>query len=473
MRSESERAYQDGGMVNEIIERSTDPTPGENLSQMIIKNRDDAMARLRAGQDAIAQRRAQQQQRDESSKWLALAEGMLSPTRTGSFGESIGQTAGLMRQEQEIARGHEGERIQEEMLLAQQEGDIQEDYIDQLQAQARIDASGYSGEYSRTRPIGTDKLYPHPEDPTRLARGQQIWDPDIEVPKFNDDGTPMLDENGEQVVSLGDTRIQWLETRGPDGSIPFAASPLEVERTRQLEMARGLAAAEVTRISNDIQGGRDAFPMIRKYEDTMALMRQVEREGRGTGGYVALLQGMAEWFGVNTEEVTQMGALRNRLGQAVLEGLKHFPGQISEGERIYMESLESGLGKPLGVNMELLEEGLRIQRERYVRGLIAARHIGSDFDLRQMGVDPDAPPGTPSAGSQEGARQNLPGSTQANPLDTVPGGAAPPAGTWIRLPDGSVRKYPGLPEGELPPEGLILNLNELNLTQAPAASPGG
>ena len=458
MRSEVERAFQDGGMVNEIIERSTDPTPGENLSQMIIRNRDDAMARLRAGREAIASRRAEQQKQDESSKWLAFAQGMLSPTRTGGFGETLGTTAGLVRQEQELARGHEGERIQEEALLLEQEGQIQEDYISQLQAQARIQAQGYAGEYSRTRPIGTDKLYPHPEDRTKLARGQQIWDPDIPVPKFNDDGTPMLDENGEQVIGYGDTRLTWIEARGPDGSIPFAASPLEVERARQLALNKELGAAEGERINNDIQSGRDAWPMIQKFERAMGLLKQVEREGRGTGGYVELMQKFAEWWGVDTSEVTTMGEIRHALGQAVLDGLKHFPGQISEGERKYMERLETGLAKPLGVNMGILEEGLRIQRNRLRRGLVAARFVGSPIDLLAMGIDPNAPPGTAPAGSIEGARTQVAGSTRNNPIVVGPGIPMPPAGTWIQLPppSGEVRRWEGLPENEVSPDELVL-----------------
>lgn len=464
VRSESERAYQDGGMVNEIIERSTNPEPGENLSQMIIRNRDDAMARLRAGQDAIAQRRAAQQQRDESSRWLALAQGMLSPTQTGGFGESLGTTAGLLRQEQEMARGHEGERIEEEMLLAKQEGDIQDDYIDQLQAQQRIEKEVNQGEYSRARPIGVAQLVPHPEDPSKLARVQQIWRPQLEEQAKDGSGQPMFDENGEPIMRRGVTEWQYVDEVGPDGSIPFAASALETERAREIALQRGLGEDLANRINEDIVGGRAAWPVIQKYEITMALMEEVEAEGLGTGGWVDLLQNVSEWWGVDSEGVTRMGELRNRLGQAVLEGLQHFPGQISEGERKYMERLESGIGHSLGVNMALIEEGLRVYRQIYRRGLAAAREIGSNYDLLQMGIDPNAPPGTAPAASPQGRDQRVPGSTKNNPLDAV-AGAPPPAGTWIRLPNGDVMRYPGAGE-EVPPAGL-------QLTQAPAVSTGG
>ncbi len=473
MRAEVERAYQGGGLaaataeeedfvgpalpVNEIIARTTGAGPKPSLAEIaagerrqeIIQNRDDALARLRAGQAAVAERRARQQRQDESARWMAFAQGMLSPTRTGGFGESIGTTAGLMRQEMELSRQHEAERIEEEMLLAQQEYDIRKDYTQQLQTEARIAAAGYKGEYSRRRPIGVPKLVPHPEDPTRDAYVQMMWDPEVVVQAKGDDGKPLFDENGEPVMKTGDVVSEFVDSPGPDGSIPFAISRLDVERQKRIEFETGLAGAGADRINNDIQAGRDAWPMVQKLEKAMGLLEQVRNQGQGTGGYVALLQNMAEWFGVDTSEVTTVGEIRNMLGQQVLNGLKHFPGQISEGERMYMERLETSLAKPAGVNLALLEEGLRVERARLRKGIFAARKYGiPGIDLPAMGVDPNAAPGTPAAGSAEGARQNVPGSTKQNPIDVVPGMPPPPAGTWIRLPNDVVRRYQGDPNAE-------------------------
>jgi len=483
MRAESERAYQGGGLaaatekeeqmmgpvlpVNEIVARTTGPGPQKSLAEIaagerrqeIIQNRDDALARLRAGQQGIKDRRVRQQQADESARWLAFAQGMLAPTRTGGFGESIGTTAGLMRQESELARQHEGERIEEEMLLAQQEYDIRKDYTDQLQTEARIAAAGYKGEYSQRRPIGTAHLIPHPEDSTRDARVQQMWDPEIVVQRKDQDGNLLFDEAGEPIMTTGDVVYEYIDVPGEDGSIPFAISRLDVERQRRIEFETGLAGHEVDRINNDIQGGRDAWPMVQKLEKATKLLEQVRNQGQGTGGYVALLQNMAEWFGVDTSEVTTIGEIRNMLGQQVLNGLKHFPGQISEGERMYMEKLETSLAKPAGVNLALLEEGLRVERTRLRKGIFAARKYGiPGLDLPAMGIDPNAAPGTAPAGSAEGARQNVPGSTRQNPIDVSPGMPPPAAGTWIRLPNGVVRRYQGDPDAArsgVPEEAIV------------------
>ena len=72
MRTEVEQAYQDGGdvygppepetaiPVNQLIERVVDPKPGQNLQSMIIEHRDQALERLRAGQDSMQQRHVDQ-----------------------------------------------------------------------------------------------------------------------------------------------------------------------------------------------------------------------------------------------------------------------------------------------------------------------------------------------------------------------------------------------------------------------------
>ncbi len=430
MRAEVEQAYADGGQaltVDQIVGRTTDPGPTSSLKSMIIKNRDDALARLRAGQVKIAERRSSQQRADESSRWLAFAQGMLAPTQTGGFGESLGAAAGLLREEGEFAREHEGERIAEEQMFAAQQSDIERQFMQDELARARIEKQGRLGEYATRRPVGTAQLLEHPENPNRFARAQEIWDPDAIDPVTG---------------AKGSITVQWLDPPGKDGSIPYASSPYDLQRRSELEFQLGLEAAKADRTNNDIMGGREAYPVIEKYERLMTLMREVERTGVGTGGWVDLLQGASEWFGVNTKEVTTLGMLRHGLGQAVLLGLKNFPGQISEGERKYMEKLETGLAKPLGVNMALIEEGLRIQRRRYRRGVAAARKYGMELDLAAMGITAERPEGLMTPGI-EAAPSAAPGSSQQNPIVVGPGVPEPNIGDWVRRPDGKIYPYEG------------------------------
>jgi len=423
----------------------TKPT---STRELIDIHREQQLQKLKGGQERIAARRAEQQKKDEQARWFALAQGMLAPTKTGGFGESLGATAGLLRQEQELSRRGMKDVLAEETLLAGQEADVGGEYIAQLQAQERIEKPGAGGRYTSGRtPVGVAGLFAHPEDPNRDARAQPVWDAGKEEPQFNDDGTPMLDENGEPVVKLGGIELEFLDT-GPDGSIPFAMSPYDVARQQQLAMVGGFTPDQMKRVSNDIEGGREAWVMIPNLEKTLALMEEVQESGVGSGGWVALVQGMQNWFGVDTEGVADLGVLQNKLGQAVLNGLKHFPGQISEGERKYMEQLETGLSKAGVVNIALLRDGLEIQRKRWKRGVDAAKGLGkaapmlADFmniDLKAMGYDPENPDRAP-VGTFESVKRNEPGSTKQNPLVVGPGMARPPVGTWIQLPNGDVRK---------------------------------
>ena len=457
MRAEVEQAYRDGGgvtTVDEILEDITpDPMPQTKPTgtrELIDIHREQQLQKLKGGQERIAARRAEMQKKDEQARWFALAQGMLSPTKTGGFGESLGTTAGLLRQEQELARQGTGDLLKEEMLLAGQEADVGSDYIAQLQAQERIERPSASGRYQSGRtPVGIPGLFPHPDDPNRDMRAQEVWDADKEVPQFNDDGTPMLDENGQPVIKLGAPELVPLAV-GPDGSIPYATSQYDVERQMHLSQVKGFTDAQITRVSNDIEGARDAWKIIPNMERTLALMKD-RRNAPGTGGWVALVQGMQEWFGVDTQGVTDLGVLRNKLGQAVLLGLKHFPGQISEGERKYMESLEMSLSKPAGVNIALLEDGLRIQTERWKRGRDSALEVSErapliadlmGLDLKAMGIDPANPTASP-IGSFDTVQRNEPGSSKQNPIDWADLKDAPPVGTWVTLPSGEVRKYRG------------------------------
>jgi len=397
---------------------ATDPPPG-GIQELARMNREAAIQRLRAGQQALAERRKKREQDDETARWLALAEGMLAPTRTGAFGENIGMAAGALRGEVQSAREADEFYISEEANMLAQEGIIESQYLDDLM-RARALEKQRTGEYGTRRPTGAPALYTHPENPDWLARGQAVWDPD----KINEDGT------------TGGMDIEWLEERGADGSIPRAMHALDVERRGQLEMITGITKGAVDRANDDIVMGREAHDLIQPFERALYLLDRVGEGGPGTGGWVNLMQHMSEWLGDSGETVSDLGELRNLLGRQVLDGLKHFPGQISEGERKFMESLETALSKPEGVNRRLLETGIRRMNLRRDRGIKAARDFGQDRDLLAMGIDPNAPEASqvPPGSQVSGGK----GSSRDNPIDVVAGMPKPAVGSWVRLPNGTV-----------------------------------
>ncbi len=72
------------------------PTPGKAPAMPV----SEATSALSAARDRLMKQR----EPDKSAQWLAMAQGMLAPTKTGGFGESLGRTAGLVAEARETER---------------------------------------------------------------------------------------------------------------------------------------------------------------------------------------------------------------------------------------------------------------------------------------------------------------------------------------------------------------------------------
>lgn len=400
--------------------------PGiSGLREMATLNRAGALARLRAGQERISGRRAERQKEDERARWLALAQGMLAPTRTGGFGESLGQSAGLLRQEAERRRRGEEEMIEMEMNLADQERGIESDYIKSM--------AGLMGGEAALRPttVGTENLVPHPDDPTQFAYVQQWRDPATGESKF--EYVTIEDPNtGEQII-------------------PRAIDKLDAQIQAGVTAAREAAEGRMDRSNADIEMGRAAYAKIGQFETGLELLDQLEAQGGSTGGVQALMLKFANLFGVNDPTVTTMGAVNRYLGEQVLEGLQHFQGQLSNMELGYMIDLESGIKKGTDINRALLQRGISILRGQHRRGIAAATSrtdyggfLGSPSDFAALGIDDinaylggtgyDSQFGeTPTQGAigAGGLEIGRPGSTADNPIPLTSGMDRPPSGAYV------------------------------------------
>ena len=232
MRTEVEQAYQDGGDVmgspdfdvsEKIVERTTNPGAGTGLTQIILQGRQDALERLKAGQARIEERRAQQQKRAQQEKWFALAQGMLAPTQTGGFGESLGTTAGLMQQQSQMAAQQEAAIEEQAMASQQQQDEIEAQMIDQLLEQDAIAA--------RRESTG--------------AKGKDIHGRIQTMVKPSDRDKPIAEQELIFGVTLqrpdGSWRLEPL--KGPDGEYQIAADRLEPARAAALEAGSPLPQA--------------------------------------------------------------------------------------------------------------------------------------------------------------------------------------------------------------------------------------
>jgi len=102
-------AYNRGGLAMAVggdVEEDEDDAP---LTKQLMTGAEPTLSTSAAvsALETARTRLMEQRRPDKSAQWLALAQGMLSPTKTGSFGEAVGTTAGLLGK----ARATEKKRI--------------------------------------------------------------------------------------------------------------------------------------------------------------------------------------------------------------------------------------------------------------------------------------------------------------------------------------------------------------------------
>lgn len=392
MRAEVERTYQNGGdvmgpphepeeaiPVNQLIERVVDPTPGQNLQSMIIEHRDQALERLRAGQDAMQTRHAEQRKESQRAKWFSLAQGMLSPTKTGGFGESLGTTAGLMRQESALRQQQEQSMAEEAMAYAEQEQEIGTGAIEQL---TEVEEAQYrAGQASRPRVAGQTKIYN--QDDLRAFRAGE------ENPAT---GEPWKRE---------DMRINWVNAKlMPDGSTQYeiAGAPGEepfqvVDAKSDPNLAALLASATkagtlgTENIIMDARAGLDVMESVRGYQKASILLQNLANDPSGLREKVRTF---ASFLGLSKELVpdnVSLARLQGLFGEQVLNDLGRLTGTKSNFEYKKVEANNANLGENVEANMGLVMDSLAaLQRvidegERAAGALTGVPGINQEYML--------------------------------------------------------------------------------------------
>ena len=367
MRAEVERAYQGGGLaavageeeettapsitVDQIVSRTTDPGPEQSLTSMIIQNKDQAMARLRAGREQISSRRAKAQQREAQDRWLAFGQAMLTPSRTGGIGENIGMAAGALREER--ARSAQAEAAYDEQLddLAAQEIAAEADAIDQLLTQAGH-ASGAKGIHGaiKTMVPSEDRNLPVAEQ--RLVFGTM---------ELQEDGAwelvPKRDKEGHYYLAA-------------DNMDPARAAAL-IKATEEAERKAGRGqlmideAYEFRTPLNDVRRAND----ILENADTI-----IE-----TSGFQALKNRVANWVGVDLGDTVDLTELQMIAARDYLEKLERLKGNTSDRDVREMKGISVGLGMNTTANYRQLRKMEKIYATAIRRGIREA-YQSKDFD---------------------------------------------------------------------------------------------
>ncbi len=340
MRAEVEQAYQVGGdvddedgfdpaiTVDQIVARTTNPGAGQSLQSMIIQNRDQALARLRSGQEKIAERRTRQQKSDESARWLAFAQGMLAPTRTGGFGETLGKTAGLLREEN--ARAAESEAFADEKLdlLVAQEIAIEAKAIDQLLTQV--------GHGNRAKGIhGTIQTMVNPADRGKPPAQQELV---FGVMKIQDDGA---------------WEMEALQDK--DGNYFEPASKMDPARAAALITAAEAAQAQEGRGQLMIDEAYSYRGPMRNVRRANAIFENAETIIE-TSGVQVLKNRLANFLGINFGDTVELTELQMRVAQDYMDKLIKLKGNTSDRDIQEMKGISVGMGMNSTANYRMLRE---------------------------------------------------------------------------------------------------------------------
>ena len=361
MRAEVEQAYQEGGSADlgiedEIVERTTQPGAGTGLTQIILQGRQDALDRLKAGQARIEERRAQQQKRAQQEKWFALAQGMLSPTRTGGFGESLGTTAGLMQQQSQMAAQQEATIEEQAMASQTQQDEIEAQMIDQLLEQDAI-AARRSTAAGKSELHGRIQTMVKPEDRDKPKAEQELV--------FG----VALDRPGGPVMEA---------LRGPDGEYQIAADRLEPARAAAIIEASERAKAAEGRSQGMIAeayGYKVPLIDIRRANE---IFENAEVEIK-TSGIQAFKNKVAIVLGLDFGDTVELTELQMVVAQSYLQRLADLKGPASDRDVREMKGISVTIGTNATANYRQLKKMEAIYSRGMQRG-IRESYQTSDMD---------------------------------------------------------------------------------------------
>lgn len=362
MRAEVEQAYQEGGSADldiseEIVERTTRPGVGTSLTQMILQGRQDALDRLKAGQARIEERRVQQQKRAQQEKWFALAQGMLAPTRTGGFGESLGTTAGLMQQQSQMAASQEAAIEEQAMASQTQQDELEAQMIDQLLKQETIEqrreAAGATGDESLH---GRVQTMLHPDD-----RDKEIADQRLVF------GVTLDRPSGPILEPL----------KGPDGEYQIAAD--------RLEPARAAAIIQASERAKAAEGRSQAFiAKAYSYRTPLLDIRRANELLEGadklkTSGIQNLKTRLANFLGIDFGDTVDLSELQMRIAQDYLQRLSDLKGPASDRDVSEMQSISVSLRGNTTANYRQLKK-MEFIYARSVKEGIRSAYKTKDYD---------------------------------------------------------------------------------------------
>ena len=357
--------------VGELVSRTTDPKPGQSITSMILQHKQESMDLLRDGRSRIAERRAAQAKADNRNKWLSLAQGMLAPTRTGSFGESLGASAGLLRQESELRSKHAQGFGEEESGYDAAEMDAKGQSIDQLIA---MDKAGRN-RFGQTT-VGGPETAVHPDDVNNGPENQRL----VLAQAYQDPNADNMDES-----------IQTVFLKDENGEYILAADRTDPTRMGAITRAQERAQQEETRSQTTIGDALIAHGSMYDINRAMSILEQVDPTTISTSGINKLKNTVANILGVSFGDTEDLTELQMIIADNYLKRLADLKGSSSNTELREMKSISANIGQNATANYRALVRMKNLYGRIIRRGLREADQRGNVDNMRDMwpAYDPD------------------------------------------------------------------------------------
>ncbi len=345
------------------------PDPLEELRGMATMNRDTAMARLRQSRENLAERRTKQERRAAQDKWLALASAMLSPTRTGAFGENLGMAAEGIMGARALGAQQEQAMADEEARLLDAEFRVAGDYYDAL-----TNLQGFKST-SRARVIGTTTAI----DPAQLdaVNSGEMREADADRVIVS------------MIMQPDGTTVARVER--DDQGRPFRiVDPRRVPSQAAAQEAATATARSATQSAVDTaKTGIQAMSALRRLQRAREMLEGLTED---TSGLNEIIRNVAQFAGISEaiDDNTTLATLHSMFGKQVLADLRLLTGSKTDFEMQQVERMNARLSANVDENLAILDEQLAVLGEIVDKGEFAAQNLSEgpgteerDFWLQQ------------------------------------------------------------------------------------------
>ncbi len=344
------------------------PDPLSELRGMAKMNRDTAITQLRAAQGEFQQRRERQNQRAQQDKWLAFAQSMLAPTRTGAFGESLGMAAGSLREQSAQQAEIEAMHAAEEQRFADREMAIAGDYFDAL-----TNLEGFKSN-SRARVVGTTTAI-DPADIPAIDAGEMT---EAEANRvivsmiMNPDGTTVA-------------RVERDAQNRPFRIVDPRRVPSQAAAQR---VAETTATSATNSAVDQAKVGIQAIPALGRLQRAYGMMEGLTED---TSGLNEIIRNIAQFAGISEaiDDNTTLATLQSMMGRQVLADLRLLTGTKTDFEYQKVEGMNANLGQNVEENLAILREQLSVLGEIIDKGEFAAQNLseGPGTEERDFWLD--------------------------------------------------------------------------------------